>query len=76
MGLANMFKTMMATAHDLILNTVVFIMGVAVLASAFAEILSEFGVVALMNRMLSPIIKPLFDYRVWRVSNYYYISFR
>jgi spore maturation protein SpmA len=61
MGLANMFKTMMATAHDLILNTVVFIMGVAVLASAFAEILSEFGVVALMNRMLSPIIKPLFD---------------
>ncbi|HAW69831.1 MAG TPA: hypothetical protein DCX37_01435, partial [Firmicutes bacterium] len=61
MGLANMFKTMMATAHDLILNTVVFIMGVAVLASAFAEILTEFGIVAVMNKLLSPIIKPLFD---------------
>ena len=61
MGLANMFKTMMATAHDLLLNTVIFIMGVAVLASAFSEILSEFGIVAVMNKLLSPIIKPLFD---------------
>lgn len=34
MGLANMFKTMMATAHDLVLNTVLFLMGVIILAGA------------------------------------------
>jgi len=61
MGAANMFKTMMATAHDLILNTVFFIMGVAVLASAFSAILSEFGIVSIINKILSPIIKPLFN---------------
>jgi len=47
MGAANMFKTMMATAHDLIINTSFFIMGVAVLASAFSAVLSEFGVISI-----------------------------
>lgn len=61
MGAANMFKTMMATAHDLILNTVFFIMGVAVLASAFSAVLSEFGIISIINKILTPIIKPLFD---------------
>ena len=56
-----MFKTMMATAHDLILNTVFFIMGVAVLASAFSAVLSEFGIISIINKILTPIIKPLFD---------------
>ena len=37
MGLANMFKTMMGTAHDLILNTVLFLMGVIILAGAAAS---------------------------------------
>jgi len=60
MGAANMFKTMMATAHDLILNTVFFIMGVAVLASAFSAVLAEFGIVSIVNKILTPIIQPLF----------------
>lgn len=60
MGAANMFKTMMATAHDLLLNTVFFIMGVAVLAGAFGALLSEFGVIAVINRLLSPLMKPLY----------------
>ena len=60
MGAANMFKTMMATAHDLIINTSFFIMGVAVLASAFSAVLSEFGVISIINKILSPIIKPLY----------------
>lgn len=55
-----MFKTMMATAHDLILNTVFFIMGVAVLASAFSAVLAEFGIVSIVNKILTPIIQPLF----------------
>ncbi|CDF59473.1 CD0519/CD1768 family membrane protein [Thermobrachium celere] len=61
MGLANMFSTMMKTAHDLLINTVFFIMAIAVLAGAFGALLTEFGVVALINRSLSPLMKPLYD---------------
>lgn len=60
MGLAHMFKTMMGTAHDLILNTVLFLMGVIILAGAATSFLSEFGVVSIANRILSPLMKPLF----------------
>ena len=60
MGLANMFGTMMATAHDLMLNTVFFLMAVIILAGAFTSLLSEFGIVSLANRILSPLMKPLF----------------
>lgn len=60
MGLAFMFKTMMATAHDLILNTVLFLMAVIILAGAFTSFISEFGIVGIANRLLSPLMKPLF----------------
>lgn len=60
MGLAFMFKTMMATAHDLILNTVLFLMAVIILAGAFTSFISEFGVVGIANRLLSPLMRPLF----------------
>jgi hypothetical protein len=60
MGLANTFKTMMGTAHDLILNTAFFLMGVIILAGAFTSFISEFGVVSIANRLLSPLMKPLF----------------
>jgi hypothetical protein len=60
MGLANMFGTMMATAHDLMLNTVFFLMAVIILAGAFTSLLSEFGIVSIANRILSPFMKPLF----------------
>ena len=60
MGLAFMFKTMMATAHDLILNTVLFLMAVIILAGAFTSFISEFGIVGIANRVLSPLMRPLF----------------
>jgi hypothetical protein len=60
MGLAHTFKTMMGTAHDLILNTALFLMGVIILAGAFTSFLSEFGIVSMANRILSPLMKPLF----------------
>lgn len=60
MGSINMINTFMNTAHDLLLNTVFFIMGIAVLAGAFASILSEFGVVAIINKVLSPLMGPLY----------------
>jgi len=60
MGVAFTFKTAMETAHDLILNTVLFLMGVIILAGAFTSLISEFGIVSVANRLLSPLMKPLF----------------
>lgn len=59
MGIAFMFKTMMATAHDLLLNTVFFIMAMAVVTGALSMLLSEFGVIALINKIFAPLMKPL-----------------
>ncbi|MBN2795784.1 MAG: hypothetical protein JXR88_10285 [Clostridia bacterium] len=60
MGMGTMFKVIMATAHALLLDTVFFIMAIAVLAGAFSALLSEFGVVALINKLISPIMKPVY----------------
>lgn len=60
MGTVNMMNTMMNTAYDLLLNTVFYIMAIAVLAGAVAGLLIEFGVVALVNKVLSPLMKPLY----------------
>ena len=58
MGTPLMFKTMMATAHDLLLNTVFFIMAMAVIAGAISALLSEFGAIALINKIFAPLMKP------------------
>lgn len=60
MGVDKMFQTIMATSHELLLDTVFFIMAIAVLAGAFSSLLSEFGVVALINKLISPIMKPVY----------------
>lgn len=61
MGIPLMFKTMMATAHDLLLNTVFFLMGVTVLSGALGRLLVEFGVIRLLEKLLRPLMKPLFN---------------
>ena len=60
MGGKNLVRTIMATAHDLLLNTVFFLMGITVLAGALSKILSEFGVVSLLEKLLRPLMKPLY----------------
>ncbi|MBQ1785548.1 MAG: hypothetical protein II005_02285 [Turicibacter sp.] len=60
MGVGIMFSVIMETAHDLLLNTVFFIMALAVLAGALSALLSEFGVINLINRLLSVFVKPLY----------------
>lgn len=60
MGVAFFFKSAMATAHDLILNTCLFLTGVIILAGAVTSLLSEFGIVSIVNLILSPLMKPLF----------------
>lgn len=61
MGTINMFNTLMATAYNLLINTAFYIMAIAVLAGAISALLSEFGVVSLINKLLSPLMKPLYD---------------
>ena len=60
MGMANMLNTLMHTAHDLLLNTVFYLMAICVLTGAIGRIFVEFGVVKLAERALRPLMKPLF----------------
>lgn len=61
MGLPNMLNTMMKTSFDLLINTVFYIMAIAVLAGAVSAILTEFGIVAIINKLLSVLMKPLYN---------------
>ena len=60
MGLGNALNTLMNTAYELLTGTVFYIMAIAVIAGALCGLLTEFGVVALLNKLLSPLMKPLF----------------
>lgn len=60
MGLANMLNTIMGTAYDLLINTVFYLMAVTVLTGALGKMLTEFGVVRLLEQILKPLMKPLF----------------
>ena len=60
MGAANMFSTMMKTAFDLLINTCFYIMAIAVLAGAISALFSEFGVIALLNKLLSPFVRVVY----------------
>ncbi len=60
MGLGNALNTLMNTAYQLLTGTVFYIMAIAVIAGALSGLLTEFGVVALLNKLLSPLMKPLF----------------
>ncbi len=60
MGMANLMSTIMATAYDLLMNTVFYLMAVTVLAGAMGNLLIEFGVVRLLEKILSPLMRPLF----------------
>ena len=61
MGSGNMLKTIMNTAHDLLLNTVFYLMGITVLTGALSKLMSEFGVVTLLEKLLRPLMKPLYN---------------
>ena len=60
MGMANMINTIMKTAFDLLINTVLYIVAVCVIMGAVSELLTEFGFVALMDRVLRPLMRPVF----------------
>ena len=61
MGTPNMLNTIMNTAHDLLLNTVFYLMAICVITGALGRILVEFGVVEMLEKLLRPLMKPLFN---------------
>ncbi|MDY4790299.1 MAG: hypothetical protein SO179_07025 [Bacteroidales bacterium] len=61
MGLPNMLNTIMQTSYHLLLETVLYIMGITVLSGALGKLLTEFGVVRLIEVMLKPLMKPLYN---------------
>ncbi len=61
MGTANLLNTIMHTAHDLLLNTVFYLMAICVVTGALGRIFVEFGVVRLLEKLLRPLMKPLFN---------------
>lgn len=60
MGLPNMMNTLMNTAYALLIDTVFYIMAISVIAGAIGSLLTEFGIIAILNSLLSPLMKPLF----------------
>ena len=51
----------MNTGFDLLMNVCLYLMAIAVLAGAISGLFSEFGVIALVNKLLSKIMKPIYD---------------
>lgn len=61
MGTPQMLNTIMKTAHDLLLNTVFYLMAICVVTGALGRLFVEFGVVGLLEKLLRPLMKPLFN---------------
>lgn len=60
MGMGNLFNTIMDTAHDLLINTVFFIMAISVVTGALSTLMAEFGAIALLNKIISPFMRPIY----------------
>ena len=61
MTLPHMLNTFMQTAYHLLLETVFYIMAICVLMGAIGKLLIEFGVVRLLENILRPLMKPIYN---------------
>ena len=60
MGLANCVNTMINTSYRLLMDTVLYLTAIAVLTGAISGLMMEFGVVSLLNKLISPIMNPVY----------------
>ena len=60
MGVMNTINTLMNTAYALLIDTVLYLTALCVLMGAISALLAEFGVVSLANRLLNPLMMPLY----------------
>jgi len=61
MGTKNMLNTLMQTSYHLLLETCFFLMAICVLTGALGKLLVDFGVVSLLEKLLRPLMKPIFN---------------
>ncbi|EEI82179.1 CD0519/CD1768 family membrane protein [Anaerococcus tetradius] len=61
MGPTNMLSTVMNTAYKLLMDTCFYIMGISVVAGALSSLFSEFGFIALVDILLSKVMKPIYN---------------
>nr|WP_072536799.1 hypothetical protein [Anaerococcus mediterraneensis] len=60
MGPTNMLSTIMNTAYKLLVDTCLYIMAISILTGALSSLFSEFGFIALVDLVLSKLMKPLY----------------
>lgn len=60
MGMANLFSTIMNTAYELLIKTTFYMMAVAVVMGAVSTLFLEFGIVNVLNKLLSPLMRPFY----------------
>lgn len=60
MGVGSMFKTILNTSYSVLIDTVLYICAICVIMGAISSLFSEFGVVALAQFLISPIMKPIY----------------
>ena len=60
MGPTNMLSTIMNTAYKLLIDTCLYIMAISILTGALSSLFSEFGFIALVDLVLSKLMKPLY----------------
>jgi len=60
MGTSHLISTMMNTSYKLLMDTAFYIMSITILSGAFGKLLIEFGVVRLIEKILEPLMKPLY----------------
>ena len=61
MGVPQMWNTIMKSSHDLLLNTCFYLMAICVITGAIGKLFVEFGVVKLLEGLLRPLMRPLFN---------------
>lgn len=61
MGISNFVSTLMETAYRLLMETALYILAIAVFMGAVGNLLSEFHVVWLLNKILSPLMRPIYN---------------
>ena len=57
MGGTNMLNTIINTAFALLMDTVFYIMAIAIIAGAISELFMEFGLVSIANKLLSKVVR-------------------
>lgn len=60
MGGTNMLNTIINTAYALLMDTVFYIMAIAIIAGAISELFMEFGVVSIANKLLSRAVQVVY----------------